>query len=89
MLHLAEYLILKDWASEDGFYRRALSSLWSFSEKQVCDKFDLTELFSSNIRSWVETSKGPNEEMIPWVGWLRPISANNQIWLNSWPELEI
>ncbi|MDR3424228.1 MAG: hypothetical protein P4M13_03995 [Alphaproteobacteria bacterium] len=38
------------------------------------------------VEHWVPSE--PHQELIPWVGLLRPVSARNWLWLYSWPEEE-
>ncbi len=47
---------------------------------------------TSEVFFWTNENvqpSSPHQELIPWVGWLRGITANNHYWLNYWPELEI
>lgn len=50
----------------------------------------LFEKAAKIITMWTEhwTPSEPHQELIPWVGWFRPVAARNWLWEYAWPEEE-
>jgi hypothetical protein len=91
--HLAEYLLIRRNAGEEGFYARFMGTLSRLTSREICNT--PAQLMGRTYSSYFASILGitnpsdghPQEEMTPDFGWFRQLAHNNQTWINYWPEL--
>jgi hypothetical protein len=50
----------------------------------VAQEFTEAKVITLWSEHWIPSE--PHQELIPWVGWFRPVSSRNWLWECTWPE---
>ncbi|MFA5041026.1 MAG: hypothetical protein WC464_05285 [Bdellovibrionales bacterium] len=61
-----------------------LSLLKMENTEVVMHQFNENKVITLWSEHWVPSE--PHQELMPWVGWFRPVSARNWLWEWAWPE---